>query len=119
MKTPVVLMVGSKLGSGQSRALQAASAEMASGRQAVILEGGPGNLVAPAGVELVQLAPGCACCVGQLPLRVTIARLLRLVRPVKLWIEVSTGDHLPALRKQLDGPGFAGAVELTDEPGDN
>jgi G3E family GTPase len=116
MKTPVVLLVGSKLRQGHSAALVLAEANTAAGRQAVIVEGGPGNLIAPAGVELVQLAPGCVCCVGQLPLRVTIARMLRLVKPVRLWIEVSAGEHLPELRRQLNGPGFAGAVEIIDEP---
>lgn len=114
MKTPVVLLVGGKLRQGQSIAIELARAAAASGKQAVIVEGGPGNLTAPAGVELVQLAPGCVCCSGQLPLRVTVARMLRLVKPVRLWIEVSTGEHLPELRKQLVGPGFAGAIELVD-----
>lgn len=93
-------------------ALEEAPKHVHEGRQAVIVEGGPGTLSAPAGVELVQLAPGCVCCVGQLPLRVTVARLLRLSRPARLWIEVSAAGHVAELRRQLDGPGFAGAVKL-------
>jgi G3E family GTPase len=116
MKTPVVLLVGGKLRQGYSAALVLAQAAAVNGQQAVIVEGGPGNLIAPAGVELVQLAPGCVCCVGQLPLRVTVARMLRLVKPVRLWIEVTTGEHLPELRRQLNGPGFAGAVEIINAP---
>ena len=78
----------------------------------MIIEGGPGTLTAPAGVELVQLAAGCVCCLGQLPLRVTVARMIRQLRPARLWIEISDGSHLPELRRQLDGPGFAGAIRL-------
>jgi G3E family GTPase len=117
-KTPVVVMVGCYLRQGRSVALEAAarSLQEEQGKQAVIVEGGPGTLTAPPGVELVQLAPGCVCCVGQLPLRVTVARMLRLVKPARLWIEVSQAEHLPELRKQLDGPGFAGAIDLQDAP---
>ncbi|WP_296557941.1 hypothetical protein [Pigmentiphaga sp.] len=49
---------------------------------------------------------------GQLPLRVTVARLLRQSRPARLWIEVSAAQHVAELRRQLNGPGFAGAVKL-------
>lgn len=115
-KTPVVVMVGCYLRQGRSVALEAAARFVQEGRQAVIVEGGPGTLVAPPGVELVQLAPGCVCCVGQLPLRVTVARMIRLIKPARLWIELSQADHLPELRKQLDGPGFAGAIDLQDAP---
>jgi len=98
--------------------LQQAATHRSEGRQAVIVEGGPGTLTAPPGVEMVQLAAGCVCCVGQLPLRVTVARLIRQVRPARLWIEVSDGRHLAELRRQLNGPGFAGAVKLyEDHPG--
>lgn len=117
MTTPVILLVGEHLREGRSLALEAASQHVSEGRQAVIIEGGPGTLLAPAGVELVQLAPGCICCMGQLPLRVTVARLLRQVKPVSLWIEVSMRDHLPALRQQLQGPGFAGALVLLEGKG--
>jgi hypothetical protein len=47
-----------------------------------------------------------------LPLRVTVARLIRQVRPARLWIEVSDAGHLPELRRQLNGPGFAGVIRL-------
>ena len=109
---PVVILVGAHLRAGRSLALEDAKQHLEEGLQAVIVEGGPGTLSAPPGVELVQLAPGCVCCVGQLPLRVTVARLLRQARPARLWIEVSAAQHVAELRRQLDGPGFAGAVKL-------
>ena len=109
---PVVIIVGAYLREARSLALEKARAHVSEGLQAVIVEGGPGTLSAPPGVELVQLAPGCVCCVGQLPLRVTVARLLRQSRPARLWIEVSAAQHVAELRRQLNGPGFAGAVKL-------
>lgn len=115
---PVMLIVGTHLRKGVSLALEKAQAHVNEGVQAVIVEGGPGTLSAPPGVEMVQLAPGCVCCVGQLPLRVTVARLLRQIRPARLWIEVSAAGHLAELRRQLNGPGFAGAVKLYEgQPG--
>ncbi|VCU70486.1 hypothetical protein PIGHUM_02558 [Pigmentiphaga humi] len=114
---PVMLLVGTQLRAGRSLALEGARARLGEGPQAVVVEGGPGTFQAPAGVELVQLAAGCVCCVGQLPLRVTVARLLRLAKPARLWIEVSTDGHLAELRRQLDGPGFAGAVTLVEGGG--
>jgi G3E family GTPase len=111
---PVHVLVGTRLREGESDALPLALAHVAEGPQAVIVEGGPGTFVASRGITLVQLAAGCVCCVGQLPLRVTVARLLRQVRPARLWIEMADGAHLPAVRRQLAGPGFHGAIALMD-----
>jgi G3E family GTPase len=112
---PVHLLVGTRLRAGASDALPLALAHVAEGAQAVIVEGGPGTFVADGGITLVQLAAGCVCCVGQLPLRVTVARLLRQVRPARLWIEISDGAHLAEVRRQLSGPGFHGAIALMDQ----
>ncbi|QEI04549.1 hypothetical protein FXN63_00910 [Pigmentiphaga aceris] len=114
-EVPVHLIVGTRLLSGASDALPQAIAHLSEGEQAVIVEGGPGTLVAPGGITLVQLAAGCVCCVGQLPLRVTVARLLRQVRPARLWIEISDGAHLAEVRRQLNGPGFRGAIVLKNQ----
>jgi hypothetical protein len=111
---PVHVLVGTRLREGASDALPLALAHVADGPQAVIIEGGPGTFVASGGITLVQLAAGCVCCVGQLPLRVTVARLLRQVRPARLWIEMADGAHLPEVRRQLTGPGFHGAIALMD-----
>ena len=90
---PVHLLVGSRLREGASDALPQALAHLAEGPQAVIVEGGPGTFVASGGITLVQLAAGCVCCVGQLPLRVTVARLLPVMVTVR--IEVTVVPPLP------------------------
>ncbi|GAA4323746.1 hypothetical protein GCM10023144_04790 [Pigmentiphaga soli] len=117
MATALTLLAGAELARGRSLALEAAQADTGPGPRAVIIEGGPGTFQAPPGVELVQLAAGCACCVGQLPLRVTVARLLRLSRPARMWIEVASAQHLPELRRQLSGPAFGGHLALEPDAG--
>lgn len=114
LAVPVHVLVGTRLRAGASDALPHAVAHAHEGPQAVVIEGGPGTFVASGGITLVQLAAGCVCCVGQLPLRVTVARLLRQVRPARLWIEIADGAHLPEVRRQLAGPGFHGAITLMD-----
>lgn len=112
-RTPVTILVGTALRQGRSQALeQAVKHASIQAPQAVIVEGGPGTLVEPPGITLIQLAAGCVCCVGQLPLRVMLARVLRQVRPARVWIEISDGAHLAMLEKQLQGPGFATAIDL-------
>jgi G3E family GTPase len=71
------------------------------GKKAVIVEGGDERLQAPAGVTLVQLAPACLCCVGELPLRVALARRLRQ-RPSAIWVEVSSLVHREQLLQRLE-----------------
>jgi hypothetical protein len=81
--------------------------------RAVIAEGAFADLVAPEDVAVARVAAGCVCCVGLVPLRVTLTRLLRTVRPRSLLLLVATDDHLPRLRALLDA-GELGAV-LLDE----
>jgi hypothetical protein len=59
------------------------------------------------------VAAGCLCCVGLVPLRVTLTRLLRTVRPRSLLLLVATDDHLPRLRALLVA-GELGAVTLDE-----
>jgi hypothetical protein len=72
-----------------------------SGRRAVIAEGGFAVLEAPEAVPLARLAPGCVCCVGQVPLRVTVGRTLRTHRPDELLLLLASADHLPRVRALL------------------
>jgi hypothetical protein len=59
------------------------------------------------------VAAGCLCCVGLVPLRVTLTRLLRTVRPRSLLLLVATDDHLPRLHALLVA-GELGAVTLDE-----
>ncbi len=78
-----------------------ALAARAGGSAALIVEGGDRLLQALAGVTLIQLAPACLCCVGELPLRVTLARLLRQ-KPSVIWVEVSSLAHREQLLRRLE-----------------
>jgi hypothetical protein len=81
--------------------------------RAVIAEGALADLVAPDDVTVARVAAGCVCCVGLVPLRVTLTRLLRTVRPRSLLLLVATDDHLPRLRALLVA-GELGAVTLDE-----
>ena len=58
-----------------------------------------------------RIAPGCLCCTGNLVLRVTLNRILRL-RPEQLFIGLSSTDHLDQLRSWLQAPPYDQLLEL-------
>lgn len=68
---------------------------------AVVVEGAFFDPVVPAGVAVLRLAPGCACCTGQLPLRVTLTRLLRERRPRSVLLLIATDAHLNRIETML------------------
>ncbi|HQR19909.1 MAG TPA: hypothetical protein PLE54_04255 [Burkholderiaceae bacterium] len=70
-------------------------------RCAVIVEGAFVPLEAPSGVTVERLAGGCPCCLGQVPLRVALVRLVRAVRPDALLLLLSQGDHAERVRALL------------------
>lgn len=68
---------------------------------AVLAEGAFFDLRVPEGIALLRLAPGCACCVGQLPLRVGLTRLLRERRPASVLLLIATDEHRERIEKML------------------
>jgi hypothetical protein len=76
-------------------------ARPSNGARAVIAESGFTPLEAPPGVALAGLAPGCVCCVGQVPLRVTVLRIVRAHRPDDLLLLLATPHHVPRVRALL------------------
>ena len=72
------------------------------GRRAVVAETGVMPLQAPEDVPLARLAPGCVCCVGQVPLRVTVVRTVRAHRPDDLLLLLASAQHLPRVRALLE-----------------
>lgn len=80
---------------------------------AVIVEGALFGLDAPEDVSVVRLAAGCVCCLGLVPLRVNLVRLLRNVRPRSLLLVVASDEHLPRLRALL-ASGEVGDLELVE-----
>jgi hypothetical protein len=65
---------------------------------AIVAQGAFFELVVPPEVPLQRLAAGCVCCVGLLPLQVTLTRLLRAHRPRSLLLLVSDAAHLDRVR---------------------
>jgi hypothetical protein len=80
--------------------------------RAVIAEGALVSLAVPDDVDIVRLAAGCPCCLGLVPLRVALTRLLRSVRPRALLLLVADDAHLPRLRVLLDS-GDLGALAVS------
>jgi len=81
--------------------------------RAVIVEGALFAFDAAADVSVVRLAAGCVCCLGLVPLRVSLTRLLRSVRPRSLLLIVASDEHLPRLRALL-ASGDLGSLELVE-----
>ncbi|TAK92337.1 MAG: hypothetical protein EPO06_00545 [Burkholderiaceae bacterium] len=90
---------------GASQALALATYHQAQ-RWSILLEGGPGTLQAPAGVTLHQLAAQCVCCQGALPLRVTLARIIRLEQPQRIVLELTHTEHLSRTIELLQSGSF-------------
>lgn len=68
---------------------------------AVVAEGAFFELRCPAGVVLARLAPGCVCCVGEVPLRTTLTRIVRVHRPAELLLLIAADEHLERVRRLL------------------
>ncbi|HTT11702.1 MAG TPA: hypothetical protein VMG60_12485 [Burkholderiaceae bacterium] len=67
-------------------------------RLAVVAEGAFFELVVPPQFALERLAAGCVCCVGLLPLRVTLTRLLRTFRPDRVLLLLADASHVERLQ---------------------
>ena len=86
-------------------------------RAAAVLEGLPDgklNLVASTTLDLHRIAPACLCCTGNLVLRVTLNRILRL-RPDCLMIGVAVPDHIDQLRSWLQDRPYDQLLVLTPD----
>jgi hypothetical protein len=85
---------------------------------AAIMEGIPDGrttLLHPSdNLMLHWVTPACLCCTGNLVLRVTLNRILRL-RPDRLFIGVASPDHLDQLRSWLQNPPYDQLLELTPD----
>lgn len=87
---------------------------------AVILEGLPDGLQPLEdlqnlpGLHVARIAPGCLCCTGNLTMRVTLNRMLRR-QPGRLYIGLSTSEHLASIREFLAQPPYATLMALTPD----
>ena len=55
----------------------------------------------PPEVPLTRLGAGCVCCLGQVPLRVGLTRMVRSVRPDAVLLVLTHGEHLARVRALL------------------
>lgn len=108
--------IGARLASlAQGARPTGAAAGSPDGVAAVLLEGLPSGqtLLSPSNhLHIHRIAPGCLCCTGNLVLRVTLNRILRL-RPDRLFIGLAATDHLDQLRSWLQAPPYDQLLELT------
>ena len=117
MKTPVNLITGF-LGVGKTTALLHLLAQRPSAaRWAVLVNefgqvGIDGATLEQAGVAVREVQGGCICCSAQLPLKVTLTRLLREVKPERLLIEPTGLGHPAGVIDVLRSEDLASAVEL-------
>jgi 3-oxoadipate enol-lactonase len=104
----------------QQAALDAWTAATRGAARALIAEGVFTPLVAPADVRVERLAAGCVCCIGRLPLQVTLMRVLRALRagpqPSALLLLVADGSHLPRVQAQVAAIAAQAGAELEDSP---
>jgi hypothetical protein len=70
-------------------------------RRAVLVEGSFSVLDLPPEVPLARLGAGCVCCMGQVPLRVGLTRMVRSVRPDAVLLVLAYGEHLARVRALL------------------
>jgi hypothetical protein len=85
---------------------------------AVVVEGASLALHAPAAVPLLRLTAGCGCCIGLLPLKVGLTRLLRAHRPQSLLLLRASEEHQDRLIALLRG-GELGIGFCVDTKGEN
>ena len=89
-------------------------------RTALILEGLPDGKQAELpdefahALDIKRIAPGCLCCIGNLPLRVTLNRLLRKP-PARLYISIADSTHLAQLRDFLSNVPYDAFLEMTPD----
>lgn len=83
----------------------------------IILEGLPSGMMplqSSPTLFIERIAPGCFCCIGNLVLRVTLMRLLR-IKPHYLYLAMNDREHLSNLKEFLQQETFAGLLHFGQE----
>jgi hypothetical protein len=65
-------------------------------------------------LSLSRIAPGCPCCIGNLTMKVTLNRLLRLA-PSHLYISLANSLHIDQVSAFLMQPPYQGWLVLTND----
>jgi len=97
---------------GLQRHVDAWLAGCPTGVRAIIVEGALAAIDAPVDVPVIRLAAGCVCCLGQLPLRVTLVRSVRALRPECILLLLANGAHLDRVRALLSDGSLGARFEL-------
>lgn len=96
MRAAVIVGAGDAQG-----AVDAWLAATSGSRRAVLIEGVFSALDVPPGVPVTRLGAGCVCCMGQVPLRVGLTRMVRALRPDMVLLVLASGEHLARVRALL------------------
>jgi hypothetical protein len=88
-------------GGDSQRAVDAWLTQTTSERRAVVVENPFVDVQVPEGVSLTRLGGACPCCLGQLPMRVAIVRLVRSQRPDAVLLLLSASGHAGRVRALL------------------
>jgi hypothetical protein len=88
-------------------ALAAWLARTAGARRAVLVEGLAASVGLPEDLAISMLGPGCPCCLGLVPMRVALVRLLRQHRPQHVLLVLAGEAHLDRVRALLADPALA------------
>jgi G3E family GTPase len=114
-----VHVVTGPLGAGKTTVIRAALAERPAGERWAVLVNEFGEigvdgavLEAEGGIAVRQIAGGCVCCVAGPQLRVGLTRLLREVRPSRLFIEPSGLASPASILDVLRSEGVRDAVQI-------
>jgi hypothetical protein len=90
-----------------SAAIAAWLARTEGARRAALVEGLAPIPALPEDLAITPLAPGCPCCLGQLPMRVALVRLLRRHRPEHVLLVLAGDAHLDRVRDLLADPALS------------
>lgn len=120
-KAALTLVTGASASVREAAIAERIAATDGPGLCAVLLEGLPdGRTVLHPHLDpndllhVHRIAPGCLCCTGNLVLRVTLNRILRL-QPDLLFIGLATTDHLDQLRSWLQDRPYDQLLSLTPD----
>ena len=82
-------------------AVDAWLAETSGSRRAILIEGVFSALDVPPEVPVTRMGAGCVCCMGQVPLRVGLTRMVRALRPDVVLLVLASGEHRARVRALL------------------
>ncbi|MCX7891993.1 MAG: GTP-binding protein [Burkholderiales bacterium] len=117
MRVPANLVTGF-LGAGKTTAIRQLLAHRPARERWAVLVNEFGELgidgavlAADGGVAVREVAGGCVCCTGNVPMRVALTQLLRVARPQRLLVEPTGLGHAAGVFGALEGDGLAPHLE--------